>query len=126
MQKRDPMNTDQVFETLDTLHHLAVVVPDIGEAVAWYTTTLRCQVRYQDDTWALLDFANVKLALVVPHQHPPHIAVATPNAGAHGVLQTHRDGTRSVYITAPFGQTVELLESDDSLRVSRHNVVEGM
>jgi hypothetical protein len=96
----------------------------MSEAVNWYTMTLRCQVRYQDDTWALLDFANIKLALVVAHQHPPHIAVTTPHASAYSALQTHRDGARSVYINAPFGQTIELLEADDSSRVTHHDKAE--
>ena len=32
----------------------------------WYRENFRCAVDYEDDTWALLDFANVKLALVLP------------------------------------------------------------
>nr|MCU0228715.1 VOC family protein [Bryobacterales bacterium] len=57
--------------SLDTLHHLAIAVEDIASAVDWYTRTFACQVRYQDDTWALLQFANIQVALVIPQQHPP-------------------------------------------------------
>ena len=39
---------------------------DIKGAVEWYTKTFHCRVSYQDDTWAMLEFANLKLALVVP------------------------------------------------------------
>ena len=96
--------------TLDVIHHVAIAVTDIAEAVEWYTTTFTCTVRYQDDTWALLEFANLNLALVTPTQHPPHIGVATPKAETFGPLQTHRDGVRYLYLTDPFGNTVELLE----------------
>lgn len=95
---------------LDQVHHVAIAVTDIAKAVEWYTTTLACAVRYQDDTWALLEFANLSLALVTPTQHPPHIGVETPRTETFGPLQTHRDGARYIYITDPFGNTVELLE----------------
>jgi hypothetical protein len=33
----------------------------------------------------------------------------TPHAAEHGPLKTHRDGTRSVYVQDPAGNSVELL-----------------
>ena len=93
----------------DTLQHVAVVAPDIQQAVAWYTTKFNCTINYQDDTWALLDFANIQLALVTPGQHPAHIALVNPDAATFGPLQRHRDGTQSIYITDPFGNAVELI-----------------
>jgi extradiol dioxygenase family protein len=84
-------------------------VPDIRQAVAWYTTKFNCTINYQDDTWALLDFANIQLALVTPGQHSAHIAFVNPNAAKFGPLQQHRDGTQSVYISDPFGNAVELI-----------------
>jgi catechol 2,3-dioxygenase-like lactoylglutathione lyase family enzyme len=95
---------------LDTLHHVAISVDDIVAAVAWYTTTFRCTVKYQDATWALLGFANMDLALVIPAQHPPHLGLTSPAADRFGALKTHRDGTRSVYITDPAGNKVEILD----------------
>src|SRR4051794_9299358 len=53
---------------LDPVHHVAVSVRDVKEAVAWYQSRFACRVSYQDDTWAMLEFANIKLALVVPSQ----------------------------------------------------------
>lgn len=99
--------TEQVFDTID---HVAIPVPDVNQAVAWYTRMFRCKVCYQDETWALLGFANVQLALVLPRQHPPHIAFRNPEAAKFGGLTRHRDGTRSVYITDPFGNTIEMME----------------
>ena len=97
------------MNTLDRLHHVAISVRDVGEAVAWYTKTFRCEVRYQDATWALLRFGNLDLALVIPEQHPPHLAFSHPDAGAFGPLKTHRDGTRSTYVADPSGNSVELM-----------------
>ena len=50
---------------LDTLHHAALRVKDVKEAVQWYTERFRCEVEYQDATWAMLAFENVRLAFVL-------------------------------------------------------------
>jgi len=96
----------------DTIHHVAVTVPDIKAAVEWYTRQFKCEVDYQDETWAYLNFDNIRLALVVAHQHPAHVAFAVSNAEQYGKLRSHRDGTRSVYVKDPAGNTVELLDSN--------------
>ena len=92
------------------LHHVALCVPDVALAVDWYTETLSASVAYQDGTWALLDIENTSLALVLPLQHPPHVAFESPDAERHGELTSHRDGTASVYVQDPFGNTVEFLK----------------
>ena len=97
---------------LDSIHHVAISVTDIQAAVDWYTRTFQCKVSYQDDTWALLEFANLKLALVIPSQHPAHIAFVSPEAEKFGTLKPHRDGTRSCYVTDPSGNPVEIMAQD--------------
>jgi catechol-2,3-dioxygenase len=97
-------------EQLDIIHHLAIQVEEISRAVQWYKTQFKCEVKYQDATWALLHFQNVDLALVIPGQHPPHFAVTTEQAEAFGPLKTHRDGTRSVYIKDSEGNFVECMD----------------
>jgi catechol 2,3-dioxygenase-like lactoylglutathione lyase family enzyme len=97
---------------LDSIDHFAVPVQDVKSAVEWYTKTFQCRVRYQDETWAMLEFANMKLALVVPQQHPGHVAFVHPEAEKFGTLKPHRDGTRSVYIHDPSGNAVEILAPD--------------
>ncbi len=94
---------------LDALDHVAIAVTDIAAAVDWYTRTFRCSIAYQDETWALLVFANLRLALVIPAQHPPHIAFQHQHAEQFGPLKTHRDGTRSVYVQDPAGNSVEIM-----------------
>ncbi len=95
---------------LDSLHHVAIRVNDIVASVEWYRSTFACEISYQDATWALLKFSNVSLALVIAEQHPPHLGFATPQAESYGELKTHRDGTRSIYISDPSGNAVELLD----------------
>ena len=93
---------------LDTLHHAALRVRDVKEAVEWYTQRFRCRLEYQDSTWAILAFDNVRLAFVLQEQHPPHIAIVG-DPTAYGTAQRHRDGTSSVYLKDPDGNNVEIL-----------------
>lgn len=99
--------------TLDALHHVAVPAEDIARAVDWYRAHFRCEVEYQDDTWALLGFANVKLALVLPEQHPPHVAFVHPHPERYGQVNLHRDGTRSSYARDSEGNVVEMLADEN-------------
>lgn len=101
---------------LNAIDHVAVPVTDVRAAVEWYTKTFSCEVKYQDETWALLQFANVRLALVIPEQHPPHIGFVSPDAEKFGALKTHRDGTRSCYVKDPAGNSVEVLAPDSMRR----------
>lgn len=106
------MNVPAASGDLDCLHHVAISVSDVTEAVDWYRKMFRCEIAYQDDTWAMLRFGNVQLALVIPGQHPPHLGFTSQNAGDFGELRTHRDGTRSIYISDVAGNTIELMDPD--------------
>lgn len=96
---------------MDTIHHVAITVKDIARAVRWYTEHFDCKVSYQDDTWAMLDFANIHLALVLPEQHPPHVGIARSHAEDFGKLTTHRDGVRSIYLKDSEANSVEIIEA---------------
>jgi catechol 2,3-dioxygenase-like lactoylglutathione lyase family enzyme len=98
----------QEKQKLDTMHHVAVSVSNVKETVDWYTNHFGCKVNYQDETWALVEFANISLAFVLPSQHPPHFAVLGDPA-EYGKPSKHRDGTRSVYLKDPAGNNVEIL-----------------
>jgi catechol 2,3-dioxygenase-like lactoylglutathione lyase family enzyme len=97
-------------KALDEIDHIAISVKDVGKAVAWYTKTFKCEVEYQDETWAFLKFGNIKLAFVMPGQHPRHIAFAVDDAGRFGEVEKHRDGTISTYVKDPAGNSVEMVE----------------
>ncbi len=96
---------------MDKLHHIAIQVSDIKQAVDWYCGKFNVTVTYQDETWAMLQFENIELAIVIPGQHPPHIAIEDNNAEKYGELTPHRDGTASIYINDPFGNSVEILKN---------------
>jgi catechol 2,3-dioxygenase-like lactoylglutathione lyase family enzyme len=97
---------------LDTVDHVAISVQDIGLALDWYLRHFQCEILYRDDTWALVQFSNIKLAFVLPSQHPPHMGFYTQRAGEFGSLKEHRDGTKSTYINDPSGNSLELLETE--------------
>ena len=101
---------DQKEIKLDSLHHVAIQVKDIARALKWYSETFNAETVYLDDTWAMLRFENIYLALVIPEQHPPHIAIEHEGAEAHGTLIKHRDGTESIYINDSEGNTLEMMK----------------
>lgn len=94
----------------DKIDHIAISVSDVKESVEWYTRQFACTVKYQDETWAFLEFANIKLALVIPGQHPGHLAFIRADAENFGTLKTHRDGTQSCYVKDPTGNAVEIMK----------------
>ena len=82
------------------LHHIALCVPSINSAVKWYVKHLKASIAYQDETWAMLDIENTSIALVLPSQHPPHIAFESIEAEKYGTCLLYtspspRDRTRS-------------------------------
>ena len=95
---------------------MAVPSADIAASVKWYVEQLGASVLYQDSTWAFLKLGQGKLALVTPSQHPPHTAVrveeaelAKAVAEAGKAIDTHRDGTKGIYVSDPDGNQVELI-----------------
>ena len=95
---------------MDKIHHLAIQVEDISKSVDWYKKNFDIQVSYQDETWAMIDFENTSLALVIPEQHPFHFAIESDDASSYGELTKHRDGTASVYIKDPDGNNLEMIQ----------------
>ena len=95
---------------MDKIHHIAIQVEDIARSVEWYKKNYEVEVSYQDETWAMIDFANTSLALVLPEQHPFHFAIETDDASVFGELTKHRDGTSSIYIKDIDGNNLEMIE----------------
>ena len=98
------------------LDHVAIPTPDIAAGVQFYVENFGAQVLYQDQTWAFLQMGQGKLALVTPTQHPPHLALrvdenalekAARKAGKE--IDSHRDGTKGIYVSDPAGNAVELI-----------------
>ena len=91
------------------IDHIALQVDDVKESVDYYVDEYGCSIIHCDDTWAFLQFDNIKLALVVEDEHPYHIAFETDDKGVlNGTL--HRDGSVSKYVKDPSGNTIELIK----------------
>ena len=96
--------------------HVAIPSKDIPRAIEWYKTRFNATVLYQDATWAFMQIGGTKLALVTAEQHPPHFAVSLTEealrdaaALARVEVETHRDGSKGIYIYDPDGNAVELI-----------------
>lgn len=96
--------------TLDAIDHFAIRVADIQKAVEWYQTSATCRVIYQKQTSALLEFANIKLALVLPSQEQPHLAFTREDADKFGELTPQVDGSMSCFIADSTGNMIELIK----------------
>ena len=92
---------------MDSIDHIAIQVSDINQAVESYTDKFDCEVIYIDTTWAMLKFDNINLALVIPTEHPRHIAFID-NSVKEGVI--HRDGSEARYEDDGFGNTIEKIK----------------
>lgn len=97
---------------LDSVDHVAIEVDDLEATVRWYLERFSAISLHRDETWALLEFANVRLAFVTRGQHPPHFGIVREDAEKFGTLRTHRDGKRYVYLEDPSGNSVEILSAD--------------
>ena len=102
------MREIRIMEKID---HVAIAVTNIKHAVKWYTENRKCKVNYQDDSWAELQFENIKLALVLPQDHPPHLAFVDESI-KNGTK--HRDGSESVYDHDTFGNIIERIKYEKS------------
>ena len=92
------------------IDHIAVQVDNIYEACKWYHEHFVANVLYCDQTWALLQFDNIKLALILPNQHQNHIAIeVNPKKYPNLQFKQHRDGSNYHYLTDPWGNCVELI-----------------
>ena len=56
------------------IDHIALSVDDPKAAAKWYCENFGAELLYSDDTWAFIQFENIKMAFVVPEQHPQHFA----------------------------------------------------
>ena len=97
--------------------HVATRVPDIAEAVAWWTAAVPgARILHQDPSWAFLEANGVRLAFVLADQHPDHVAWRVEEAELERLaaehrreIHPHRDGTRSFYLEAPGGHWIEII-----------------
>ena len=91
--------------------HVAVSVKDLDKSIKWYCRKLKASVLYQDETWAMLKIGDVKVALTLNSQHPPHFAFSVESVDdiPSSIMAVHRDASIYSYIRDPDGNVVEVL-----------------
>ncbi len=92
------------------IDHIAIVVDDPQSAAAWYMQEFGGEMLYDDPTWCLVGFENIKLAFVVSSQHPAHFAFEVDGFEKSDRVKKHRDGSESVYKKDPWGNVYELVK----------------
>ena len=97
---------------MEHIEHMALPVTDIKGALTWYQSMFDFNVTYADQTWAVLQFSNISVVLVLLEQHPPHIAVKRKDAHTYRPVEVHRDGTSSTYIKDPWNNSIEVMFAD--------------
>ena len=106
---------------MKNIDHIAIQVNNIKESVDYYVENFGCEIIHQDDTWAFLQFGNIKMALVVEDEHPYHIAFEIDGMDGKGKnWKYHRDGSISRYIDDPSGNKVELIWYMDKKKEIKH------
>jgi hypothetical protein len=98
---------------LDKIDHIAIQVNNIEESISWYESKFNCKRLYADESWGLIQFGNIKLALVINSQHPNHFAVIDDLIYLDSDSEKHRDGSVSKYITDKDNNIIELLSYQD-------------
>ena len=94
--------------------HVALTSSNIQNSIKWYVENWNAHVLYEDETWGLVQVANLKLAFVMSHQHPPHFCFEVDTEFIASKLsdkkfKKHRDGSASCYISDPDGNKIEFL-----------------
>tara|TARA_R110001583_G_scaffold161641_1_gene313774 strand:+ start:417 stop:713 length:297 start_codon:yes stop_codon:yes gene_type:complete len=91
------------------IDHIALIVDDPTSAANWYESNFGAEILYHDDTWAIIQFENIKMAFVMKGKHPAHFAFEAEEFDKNDKIKKHRDGSNSVYKKDPWGNIYELI-----------------
>ena len=95
---------------LTKIDHIALVVENPPEVANWYMENFNADLLYSDDTWAFIQFSNLKMAFVKKGTHPGHFAIEVTGFEKDDKVKKHRDDTSSVYKKDPWGNIYELIK----------------
>jgi len=96
---------------MKAIDHLALSVESPKDTANWYVDNFCGQLLYCDDTWAFVQFKNIKMAFVKRGTHPPHFAFEVEDFEDGDVVKEHRDGTLSTYKKDPWRNVYELIKN---------------
>ena len=94
---------------MKSIDHIALVVNSTKEAAEWYKEQFEADILYVDDTWSVVQFENIKIAFVPKGTHPSHFALEVKDFSSSYKVKPHRDGSKSVYKSDPWGNIFELI-----------------
>ena len=99
--------------------HVALVSKNIAQSVDWYVKKWGAEIKYQDETWALIELGGSKIAFVIPDQHPAHICFEVDDKFileklSNKTFKSHRDGSTSCYVRDVDDNFVEFLYWPDN------------
>jgi len=101
-----------------TFDHVAIESCDIKRSVDWYVKNIGCEIIHCDETWAMLKTGEIKIALVLKGEHPPHIAFRVDSTikipEKNGKIKNHKDGSSYIYGSDPDGNIVEWVAYTES------------
>lgn len=97
---------------LSKVDHIAIQVDSISRSLDYYTSQFGCKVIYNDETWALIEFSNIKIALVMKAQHPNHFAIVDEKISENGHIKYHRDGVGYIYVVDPDFNYIEIIDRE--------------
>jgi hypothetical protein len=98
--------------------HIALVSTNIPKDIDSYRSLFsEIGILYQDESWALIKAGGVKIALVTPGQHPPHLAFLVKTRESleemakehNSTVKVHRDRSESFYTTDSSGNAIEVV-----------------
>ena len=99
------------------LDHVAINVSDISKSLKFYKN-IGGKILYADETWAMIEMGDSKLALTKGDQHDPHIAFRLDAASEilkFGEIKSHRDGSLYTYNKDCDGNTIEWIYYPDKV-----------
>jgi catechol-2,3-dioxygenase len=98
--------------------HIALSSTNIAEDIEFYRSRFsKIGILYQDESWAFLEVGSIKIALVSPGEHPPHLAFRVQSrelleqmaADNNTTIKVHRDRSESFYMSDPSGNAIEIV-----------------
>jgi catechol 2,3-dioxygenase-like lactoylglutathione lyase family enzyme len=98
--------------------HIAITSENISDSLAFYKHHFpEAVILYEDKTWGFLKIGDLKLALVTPGEHPPHICYRVDSKEelqkyaeeSRGEIKIHRDKSESFYLSDPSGNAIEII-----------------
>ena len=74
-----------------------------------YKNNFSCKIKHQDNTWALIGFKNIQIALVTPGQILLILQLLM-NKSQPTEIKTHRDGIHYIYFEDPDRNVIEKID----------------